>query len=301
MPDGKSRRSRNHGSTSRRTLAGALALGLVAVIAVPLVALAVTRTAPPVAEAGQVAGAGGFVVPTRTPPPMPDQLQPADVMPRLDDEARPFNIVMFGDSTGVSRTGWHVAFADWLGKTYDRPAVIHPWDGTPGAERYAPSDWAITDGDNAQIDIYNASVSSTEASYPMTRLDAMVPIPGETVDMVMVNYGHNHTDSNLIQEGPALIAKATELYPNAAVVAFLQNSERADSPHANMLHVANDLWRGWLNYRNYTVVDIETAFDEAPDLNAILSDDGDIHPNEAGYLLWADTLIASLKAASPAP
>jgi hypothetical protein len=117
----------------------------------------------------------------------------------------------------------------------------------------------------------------------------------------MVNYGHNHTDSNLIQEGPALVAKATELYPNAAIVGFLQNSERAGSPHANMLHAANDLWRGWLTYRNYFVVDIETPFDEAPDLNAILSDDGDIHPNEVGYRLWADTLISELGAASPAP
>jgi hypothetical protein len=259
MPEAKNRQ-RGHGPKGRRNLALAMTLGLVAVIAVPLVVLAVTRSTPPVAEAGQVAGNGGFVTSTPSPAPMPAQKQPADVMPRLDDEARPFNIVMFGDSTGVSLTGWHVAFADWLGTTYDRPAVIHPWDGTPGVDQYQPSNWTITDGENAEIDIYNASVSSTKASYPMTRLDAMVPVPGETVDMVMVNYGHNHTDSNLISEGPALVQRITELYPNAAVVGFLQNSERIGSPHANMLRAANDLWGGWFTYRNFFMVDVQAAF-----------------------------------------
>jgi len=46
--------------------------------------------------------------------PIPDRNGIADVMPRLNDEERPFNVVVLGNSTGVSENGWHVNLAVWL-------------------------------------------------------------------------------------------------------------------------------------------------------------------------------------------
>jgi hypothetical protein len=269
-------------------------IAALAVVTFALVATAMGQTSsrqsastPPPATVGSL--------PEPSMNPVTPKLQPSDVLTRLDDTARPFNIVMFGDSTGVSRTGWHVGFAEWIGTRFDRPTVIHPWDGTPGAEDYQEGVWTITNGGNASVDIYNASVSSTKSDYPMSRFETMVPIAPDSVDMVMVNYGHNHTDSGLTLEGGALVREILKRYPNAAVLAFLQNAERDGSPHASMLESANYTWKQWLTRNEVFFVDVYTAFEDARDLDAILSEDGDIHPNTEGYELWSSVLIGSLE------
>ena len=294
MSRGNSRRRSDERTTSVRRVLSVVAVAAVALIAIGSVGLAVAAQNAPAPSSQERPRFTPAPQPSRTP--APQQIQPDAALARLADPARPFNIVMFGDSTGVSETGWHTFFAEWLGKTYDRTTAIHPWDGAPNVDQYQPGVWTMNTGRSGRVDIYNASVSSTKSDFPMTRFEKMVPISGESVDMVFVNYGHNHTAPGLVNEGSALVREVVKRYPNAAVIGFLQNAERAGSPHASTLDSANYSWKTWLENNNFFYVDVQTPFEESSDLDAILSDDGDIHPNQAGYQLWAKTLIDALNA-----
>ncbi|WP_164739615.1 SGNH/GDSL hydrolase family protein [Microbacterium oleivorans] len=239
-------------------------------------------------------------IPAETAKPIPDRIGIADVMPRLEDEDRPFNVVVLGDSTGVSENGWHVNLAVWMGETYDRPAIIHPWDGRPSVDAYQDTTWGMTQGVNAPIDMWNASVGSTKSDHPMTRLDRMIPVDGQDVDLIFVNYGHNHTTGNILTEGSALVKTLVERYPDAAVVLMLQNPERAGSPHASMQMAINSYWQRYAEGQGFDHIDVWSAFKAEPDLDALLDPVGDLHPNKAGYKLWSDTVIDALTSSNGA-
>jgi hypothetical protein len=229
---------------------------------------------------------------TRTVEPIPERIGIADVMPRLDDPTRPFTVAVLGDSTGVSKFGWQVNVATWLGETYGRTAVLHPWDGRPEVDAYQPTSWRLAVGDNAPVEMWNASVGSTKSDHPMTRLDRMIPVA--TVDLIFVNYGHNHTDQNMAPEGKALMLELAARFPDAAVVGILQNPERAGSPHEAMQRTLTTSWRNVLSAQGFDYIDVQAAFDAQPDLNALLDTVGDLHPNETGYRVWSDAVAAAL-------
>lgn len=283
-------------SDGRLKVPSYVAISAVAVVVAGSIAMAALSLSPGRSDAADPrASYTPKPMPSETETTIPDRIGLADVMPRLEDDDRTFNVVVLGDSTGVSENGWHVNVAVWMGETFDRTAIIHPWDGRPEVDAYQDSTWGMTQGVNAPIDMWNASVGSTKSDHPMTRLDRMIPVDADDVDLIFVNYGHNHTTGNILTEGSALMRKLVADYPNAAIVPMLQNPERAGSPHASMQIAINSYWQRYAENQGFDYIDAWSAFKAAPDLDALLDPVGDLHPNKAGYRLWSDTLIERLE------
>lgn len=227
----------------------------------------------------------------------PERIQLADVLPRLKDPARPFNVVVFSDSTGAGRETWTALTGEWLGEKYDRTVEGVQWDIHEQPNGYRGSKWNLAKGQGELVQWWNGASSGKDAVYSLENIDAIAPIPAETVDLVFVNHGHNHARNELVTEVADLVREADTRYSNAAIVVVLQNPEDSRSPHGATQKQEVAELRGWTSRNGFPVIDIWSAF-EAQDVDALL-DETLYHPTPEGYQFWADEVTKVLDAADP--
>lgn len=231
--------------------------------------------------------------------PIPDQIGLADVLPRLRDTSRAFNVVVFSDSTGAGRETWTALTGEWLGEKYGRTVEGQQWDIHDDPNGYRGSKWNLSKGDGVLVNWWNGASAGEDAVYSLANIDAIAPIPGNTVDLVFINHGHNHSDGELVTEVSDLVEEAVARYPNAAITIVLQNPEASSSPHQPTQKREIFALRQWTERRGYPMIDVWTPFTEQ-DVDSML-DDTLYHPTQAGYQFWADVVTAQLDAADPAP
>lgn len=213
----------------------------------------------------------------------------SDALSRLADKDREYNIVVFGDSTGVAGQGWQVLVPQWLGETYDREVTLHPWGRDTDA--YEPA-WGIGAGDEPGIVVWNGSAPGKDTAYAQKHRDAIVPIPPEAVDLVFMNFGHTERSGAMIPNVGPFMLQSQRAYPNAAIVYLKQNPDLTGSPLVQVqdLNVAG--MDSWAREQQFSSIPVWDAFKAQPDVDALLDVPTMIHPNDAGYRVWADAMIA---------
>jgi hypothetical protein len=243
----------------------------------------------------QTAGASASVPwPERTDPPIPVRTQLNDVLPRLRDTARPFNVVVFSDSTGAGRETWTALTGEWLGEKYNRTVEGVQWDIHEEPNGYRGSKWHLAEGEGAVVNWWNGASAGKDAVYSLANIDAIAPIPGESVDLVFVSHGHNHSNRELVPEVASLVTEASARYPNAAVVLVMQNPEASTSAHQLTQQREVQALGRYAYFQGYPNIDVYTPFSEQ-DVDALI-DDTLYHPTEEGYRFWADQVTAVLDA-----
>jgi lysophospholipase L1-like esterase len=288
------RRSKSlDGPGRRRWVIGAS----IAVVAIGATVLSVAALQQPRTDPQAAASYTPAPFQTRTPPPIPVRTQLADVLPRLRDTARPFNVVVFSDSTGAGRETWTALTGEWLGDKYGRTVEGVQWDIHEEPNGYRGSKWHLSEGEGAVVNWWNGASAGRDAVYSLENIDEIAPIPGESVDLVFVNHGHNHSKGELVPEVKALVTEATARYPNAAVALVAQNPESSDSPHQPTQQREVQALGQFAKFQGYPIIDVYTPFSEQ-DVDALI-DDTLYHPTPDGYQFWADQVTQALDAADP--
>ena len=213
------------------------------------------------------------------------------ILPKLQQGDRPFNIAVFGDSTGISSKGWQVIVPDWIGKTYDRPTFVRPWG--KNTDEYEPT-WTLRKGTRAPITVYNGSIPGQNVSYVRKRVDQILPLAAADVDMIFVNFGHTEPINQARGHVANFMNKLQADYPNATVVNIEQNPDWTPSFSAtvqqeNVRHVAK-----WADDRGFPSMPVNKAFLDYGDFNELLDEPTRIHPNPNGYLLWSQVVVEAL-------
>jgi len=206
-------------------------------------------------------------------------------MAKLEKPQRPFTIGVIGDSTGAAAGSWVVQVGQWVSATYDRPVTLHPWFlGKPG---YGPT-WAISDGPNAPVTIWNASASGQGVAYSRQHLQRMLPANSRP-DLLFINHGHNLTSPPLVELAP-FVRDVARGHSDAATVLMTQNRQTAETSekHAERMEGL----RAWATKFGYPLIDVWDAFNKA-DLRSLVDGTG-VHPTVEGYRLWGDVVTTFL-------
>lgn len=207
----------------------------------------------------------------------------ADAMSRLSDSARPFNILILGDSTSVEpEIGWHVLMMEWLSEETDRAWVLHQWstdlaDYAPPVER--------GDGTAAPLVLWNASAGEKDFDYVAGHRETMLRT-GAPVDLVIVNHGHNvEPEQDYYEVGVPLIDSIHRQLGDAALVMTAQNPEKGDAARGHRMALIVDMLDVYAEAHALPVIDVYAAYARLDDPDAWL-DILEKHPTPAGYRLW---------------
>jgi hypothetical protein len=254
-----------------RSVIAALALALVAVVGVPAATASserLPRYAPPLGSA----------------------------IERLAEASRPFNVAIFGDSTGISRYGWQVIVPEWLGKTYNRIVTLHPWSITPPIG-YEPT-WGLNNAgkNTVPITIWNASAAGADVAYAENHLSTMVPVTPSTIDLIVVNFGHVEKPNRAVPDISRFLGVLTARFRNAAIIVTEQNP---DVPGYLLTPQQNTIVHRIAAYakkEHLSVVDVYDAFERNGSVRRLLNIESKVHPDEAGYEIWGAALQKLLEA-----
>lgn len=283
--------NRRHRRSQARNPIILLGVGVLAVGVIGLTGFAIASSnIPTPAEAREYVAPP--VTATYTPIPKPEQRRMAEVLPRLDDEDDEFTIVVFGDSTGVSSKGWQVLVPQWLGERYDRPVTLHPWNRDD--ERYDQA-WGLGSGSNAPITVWNASSPGRPVAFAQEHQADMVPIAPEDVDLVFMNFGHTERPDAAVQNVSWFSRDVAAEYKNAAVVYLKQNPDHSKSPLRGIQKMNAYRLETWAENYHFDSIPIYDAFEATGRVDELMDEPTLIHPNDAGYRVWADAMIKRLK------
>lgn len=226
-----------------------------------------------------------------TPEPLssvPPRTQLSDALPRLSDPARPFNILIFGDSTGISAVGWQVLTAQYLGVRFDRPVELHPWDRD--GEEYAAS-WGLGTGSHAPIVVWNASAPGRDVTYAREHEAAMTPFDPASIDLVFFNFGHTVKLGRMDDEAGEFMVESSIRYGMAAMIYLKQNPNTPGTPLVQTQKANVNQMERWARNQGFGSIAIYEAFQDSGQVAELMDVDSEIHPNAAGYRVWADTMI----------
>lgn len=197
----------------------------------------------------------------------------------------PLVIALLGDSTGNETWEWPYIWARDLAAT--RPVTISAWNEWT-EDGYVEPQVLSTDenGDVGPLTLYGGHQSGARASYPAEHLAELVP---ERPDLVVLNYGHNNARDDIDADlGATLEALRDEFGEDLPVVLTLQQPQTGDANakvRAKVHDFAEEHQLGW--------IDVAAAFEDQDDPSLLMADD--IHPNEAGEELWAQTVAETLR------
>lgn len=202
----------------------------------------------------------------------------------LNDPAREWSLMVFGDSTGNDTDEFVFLLAERMSDHYNRPVIMHRW---VDAGYVAPL--TIGAGGNAPIHIWNGSVPGQTATYATKNLEKMAP-EGVDVDLVMVNYGHNYKGTWSAEQATLELAQALDDRLGAkAMLYMLQNPQ---NPETEDSAAVVSMLRKLTTDSGYETADVYSAFKATGDIGPLMVDN--LHPNPAGGKVWAEAVAAKL-------
>ncbi|MGW0036315.1 SGNH/GDSL hydrolase family protein [Gordonia sp. NPDC003376] len=198
--------------------------------------------------------------------------------------AEPRTIVLLGDSTGASTTGWAPALGRAISTTLQRPVATAYWNTeTNGYGKPVP----LGTGPNGPIGFWNGSATGVDAAYAREHLDAMIG-KDVTPSIILLDFGLTEdTTKPLAPQIQPLITDLQKKYPQAAIAAIKQNPRRDGSDAEQMSGFA-----AAMDAEGVQVIDVYSAFPTDPAARAQLMSD-DVNPNAAGQELWTKAVLAA--------
>ena len=222
-------------------------------------------------------------------PPVPDAVETLAAS-LANDRTTTFAVV--GDSTGDNVGEWVYMIAVWIGTTYDKSVTIQTWDSVAGYYHPAQS---MTEGKSGSVMIFNGSAPGRDMQYSTEYLAALLPSSRE-IGSVFVSHAHNQAPKDI--KGPlTVLANAiAELHPESKLGVVLQNPDNLPDV---LQRERVESMRAWAERRGIPTIDVLDAFLATGDFSPLLADR--LHPNEAGYEVWASVFEAALIDAAPRP
>lgn len=259
-------------------------IGLLAIMAVMLVVLAMQHVSSSQSAADEPRPAPTF----GSTPTGGEKRQPSNAMRLLDQQDRPFTVVVVGDSTGAVSGNWVRQLAERLSAKYNRPVQFHQWAVETTPNGYQPVQTVGT-GQNATITIWNGSASGKGIDYSLENFDSLVPADARSADIAFINHGHNMAPATLADAGQRLLERMSATMPDAALVAVGQNPEGPNGPNATTQNANVTAWLSRARAEGYATVDVLSLFLKQDDYVPLLDSAG-VHPTPAGSQLWADAV-----------
>lgn len=206
---------------------------------------------------------------------------PLEVARAVLQSGTPVTVSALGDSTSNTRQEWVHLWAQELAA--DRPVSISHWD--EGAQDgFVQPDVLSATGSGSPVTIWSGSQGGASAAYPVERLGTTIP---ESPDLVLLNFGHNHTPQNARSDFQSLLAAIRDAHGDVPVVVCLQQPQAGDA-NAEVRELIDD----WATAEGLATIDIAGAFLAQGELDDLLEDP--VHPNQAGSELWAETVTVAL-------
>lgn len=192
-------------------------------------------------------------------------------------------VSVLGDSTGNDSNEWAALWAQRLGE--DHQVTMLRWNDKN--ERWDRPQ--LTYGESGStVRIWNFSAPGRTPEYASKRVQRAVP---ERPDLILFNYGHNNASGEVQQQYDTLLTLVRSRWASrAAEVVILQNPElgaRATSQTA-----VRDGIKSFAAGAGVPVIDVSARFAAASDVASLMADE--VHPNEKGSMLWAQTISSSL-------
>lgn len=226
----------------------------------------------------------------------------ASAMKKLQDPERRFTVALIGDSTGVDTAGWQMKVMDWLSVESGRPWEMRQWhqDEAYGPPGYFPDPWKYGSGTRAPITLWNASAGGKSFEYTAGYLDKMFPKNLKSVDLLLVNHGHNvDPPHQYYYTGVPVMEKLLKRYPEAAMLVMAQNPEKGNPTNITALETVLRYVYTLGERRSAEIVDVHRAFEKTGNPEKLI-DETLFHPSPKGYELWADVVVEHLERAMPA-
>lgn len=202
------------------------------------------------------------------------------VAAKLRTTPEPITITVIGDSTGYPPQAWVETSLKDIANSTGRAVTLHVWDNNAAA--YSPPRKVGTG--EPTLTVWNGSASGKDAQYSLNNLDALMP---ETPDLLIINHGHNVGLTSSIE---GLLVEASRKAPGAAVAVMKQNKETLTTAAVQSLRMA-EVQQIAAKYPGVRLID---AFALFPDTGGTLMMDDGVHPNAAGYRVWADEFLKAL-------
>jgi hypothetical protein len=205
------------------------------------------------------------------------------------DPKEPKTILLLGDSTGASTSGWAPELGRAISSSLDRTVATAYWN--PTTSKYgAPV--VLGTGPNGAIGFWNGSASGKDAAYALDNLTALTTAPsGESIgtpDLVLLNFGLTEDASQpLAEQIQPLISAIQKKYPDAGIAVIKQNPPR-DGDNSDQVSG----YASAMDAAGIQVIDVYSAFPADASARAALMADG-LNPNEAGQKLWSKTVLAA--------
>jgi hypothetical protein len=210
----------------------------------------------------------------------------------ISQDLEDVSIVLVGDSTGVGTGAWFQIMATMIAPSWPTRTVrIRNWNTT--THTYDAPSTLQTGSGSRVVDFYNASEPATNTFFPIdvdfdTRLASIQPT------MCLISEGHNEGTSSTNRDVVTsaminLCESITEVCPSTDLVLVGQNPETNNTNQTR----CSGWYRQIAGQRGYGYMSILEAFlaDSRWALGTggggIMSDA--VHPNNAGYTLWATT------------
>jgi hypothetical protein len=258
-------------------------VGLLAIVTAALVAAALMR------------GTTGVAVPAAPPAsssPSPSPSPSAEPEAATLDDARralrgSATLSVIGDSTGDERGEWVELWARRLADD-GRQVALHQW----AVDRFEPEP-VQGRGEGDEITIWNASLSGGQANWANDQLESVQP---ERPDLILLSVGHNNLSTNIAGQLDELQRELGRRWDGQDIplVAILQNPGRGE--HEGRQNATLGVLRTWAADQGVPTIDVTSAFtDPAKQLH------DDVHPNERGSRVWADTVADALSGDDPDP
>ena len=224
-----------------------------------------------------------------------------EAMRRLSKRARSFNVLLLSDSTTLdTKYGWHMLTFDWLAEETGRPWQMWQWNADPAVAQVGylgPMPWR--GGKGAAITVWNAAVSGKGFDYAAEHIDEMVP-PKVTVDLMIVNHGHNIEPEPTYIEGLAMVDRLhAGPLRDAAIAMVAQNPERGAVTRVHRMDLLADYALAYSLKHKLELIDVYSAFQAQEDPTALVDRETMRHPTHEGYRLWFEVARGVLEPALP--
>lgn len=208
----------------------------------------------------------------------------AAFLSKLDQNQSDVVLGVLGDSTSNNVAEWAYLLAQHLASRYPAYTVTYRLWNDGGQVYDSPSTLQTGSGSHT-LAVYNASTPGTVTSYAVSRISTMLPV---APDLVMINYGHNSTGVTAFRTTIfSLLRTVSDYWPRANIIQIAQNPRTAaDAEQANDLIRQQQVIEA-AAAENTGVVNVMQRFLDYGDFAADLMTD-DLHPNDAGQLLWLD-------------